>query len=97
MRLNTTQLEQTLHQMNAEVLPDDHPAAAQLTDMFGDHTFLIDQNGLNVVEPAAGPQDDVEAGAVVSLADWSDETLTKLKAHPPSPTGTVVVFDKTKH
>ena len=97
MRLNTTQLEQTLHQMNAEALPDDHPAAAQLIDTFGDHTFLIDQNGLSVVEPAEGPMEDVEAGAVVSLADWSDATLTKLKAHPPMPTGTVVVFDKTKH
>ena len=97
MRLNTSQLEQTLHQMNAEVLPDDHPAAAQLTDTFGDHTFLIDQNGLNVIEPAAGPQDDVEAGAVVSLADWSDATLTSLKPHAPEPTGTVVIFDQMKH
>jgi hypothetical protein len=97
MRLNTTQLEQTLHQMNAEALPDDHPAAAQLIDTFGDHTFLIDQNGLSVVEPAEGPMDDVHAGAVVSLADWSDATLTKLRAHPPMPTGTVVVFDKMKH
>jgi hypothetical protein len=52
MRLNSTQVERTLSQMNAQVLPDDHPAVAQLTNMFGDHTFFLDESGLKVLEPA---------------------------------------------
>jgi len=97
MRLNETQLKQTLNQMDAEVLPQNHPAAAQLTDLFGDHTFFLDHGGLKVLEPAETSASDVETSQVVSLADWSDATLTSLKPHAPEPTGTVVVFDQVKH
>jgi hypothetical protein len=97
MRLNDTQVKQTLTQMQAEVLPDNHPATAQLTDLFGDHTFFLDQSGLKVLEPAETPESDVQSSRVVSLADWSDSTLTSLKPHAPEPTGTVVVFEQMKH
>jgi hypothetical protein len=97
MRLNEAQLKQTLNQMDAEVLPDSHPAAAQLIDLFGDHTFLLDHSGLKVLEPAQASASDVQTSRVVSLADWSDATLTSLKPHAPEPTGTVVVFDQMKH
>ncbi len=97
MRLNDVQLKQTLNQMDAEVLPDTHPAAAQLIDLFGDHTFLLDQSGLKVLEPAETSASDVRTSKVVSLADWSDATLTSLKPHAPEPTGTVVVFEQMKH
>ena len=97
MRLNETQVKQTLTQMQAEVLPDNHPATAQLTDLFGDHTFFLDQSGLKVLEPAEASTSDVQSSQVVSLADWSDATLTSLKPHAPEPTGTVVVFEQMKH
>ena len=97
MRLNDTQVKQTLTQMQAEVLPDNHPATAQLTDLFGDHTFFLDQSGLKVLEPAETLASDVQSNRVVSLADWSDSTLTSLKPHAPEPTGTVVVFEQMKH
>ncbi|HEY0850445.1 MAG TPA: hypothetical protein VGD96_11055 [Bradyrhizobium sp.] len=97
MRLNETQLKQTLNQINAEVLPDNHPAAAQLADLFGDHTFFLDQSGLKVLEPAETSASDVQTSQVISLADWSDATLTSLKPHAPEPTGTVVIFDQMKH
>ena len=97
MRLNETQLKQTLNQMQAEVLPENHPATAQLTDLFGDHTFLLDQSGLKVLEPAETSASDVQTSQVISLADWSDGTLTSLKPHAPEPTGTVVVFNQINH
>jgi hypothetical protein len=97
MRLNETQLKQTLNQMDAEVLPETHPAAAQLIDLFGDHTFFLDQSGLKVLEPAETSASDVQTSQVVSLADWSDATLTSLKPHAPEPTGRVVVFEQMKH
>jgi len=97
MRLNETQLKQTLNQMEAEVLPDNHPAAAQLVNLFGDHTFFLDQSGLKVLEPSEMSADEVQTSQVVSLADWSDATLTSLKPHAPEPTGTVVIFEQMKH
>jgi hypothetical protein len=97
MKLNPTQVEQILNQMNAHVLPDDHPAVAQLTDVFGDHTFFLDENGLKVLEPGEMPETELQSGEVISLADWTDSTLTSLKPHAPEPTGATVVFRETKH
>jgi len=97
MKLNSGQVQQTLDQMNAQVVPDSHPAVTQLTDLFGEHTFFLDENGLKVLEPTEGPQTGAESGEVVSLADWSDSTLTSLSPHPPVSTGTIIVFNEVKH
>jgi hypothetical protein len=97
MKLSSTQVKQTLRQMDAQVLPDDHPAVTQLTDVFGDHTFFLDESGLKVLEPTEMPEAELESGEVLSLADWTDATLTSLKPHAPEPTGTIVVFREVKH
>jgi hypothetical protein len=100
MRLNATQVKQTLSQIDAQVLPDGHPVAGQLSDMFGDHTFFLDQSGLKVLEPtetAVTGTTEIPAGEVVSLADWSDATLTSLMPHAPEMTGTVIQFSQMKH
>ena len=55
MKLNATQVKRTLSQLDAEVLPDNHPAVPQLNTLFGDHTFFLDSKGLNIVEPTAEP------------------------------------------
>ena len=93
MKLNSTQVIQTLSQFNAEVLPDSHPAVAQLNDLFGNHTFFLDGGGLNVLEPAETSEVDVQTGEIVSLASWSDATLTSLRHHEPEPTGVVIVLE----
>jgi hypothetical protein len=97
MKLNSTQVEQTLSELNAEVLADDHPAVAQLTKMFGDRTFFLDGSGLKILEPGEVPEMELRTGEVVSLADWSDATLTSLRPHEPEPTGLTVIFSETKH
>jgi hypothetical protein len=51
MKLNSAQLERTLGQFEAQAIPDDHPVIPQLNDLFGEHTFLLDSHGLNIVEP----------------------------------------------
>jgi hypothetical protein len=96
MRLNSTQVKQTLSQFDAQVLPDDHPAVTQLSNLFGDHTFFLDGAGLKVLEPNEAPEADAQTGEVVSLADWSDASLTSLKPHEPQSTGLVVVLE-SKH
>jgi len=65
MKLNSAQLEQTLDQMEAQVLPEDHPAMTELTRVFGDHTFFLDENGLKVLEPTEVPATNVESGEVL--------------------------------
>jgi hypothetical protein len=105
MKLSSAQVEQTLSQFEAEAIPDDHPLVARLSELFGDHTFFLNSDGLNVVEPNdgfdvvesnksahAGPQ----AGTVVNLANWCDELLTSLALHEPEPTEIVVILE-TEH
>jgi hypothetical protein len=95
MRLNSMQVKQTLSQFDAQVLPDDHPAFTQLSSLYGDHTFFLDGDGLKVLEPNPNEVAEREAqtGEVVSLANWSDATLTSLKPHEPEMTGLVVVLE----
>lgn len=93
MKLNSTQVKQTLSQFEAQVLPDDHPAVTQLNSLFGEHTFFLDSSGLKVLEPADAPEMKAYTGEIVSLADWSDATLTSLRPHEPELTGVVVVLE----
>ena len=91
MRLTSAQVERTLSQFDAQAIPEDHPVMAQLSDLFGDHTFFLNPNGLKVVEPV-DPAVESETGKVVNLADWTDESLTRLAPHPPQVTEIVVVL-----
>jgi len=97
MKLTSAQVKQTITQLGAQVLPDEHPAVPQLNSMFGEHTFFVDESGLKVLEPTPSPGAERETGEVVSLADWSDADLTRLTAHEPEPTGVIVVFEQMKH
>jgi hypothetical protein len=91
MRLTTEQVELTLNQIDAQQIPEDHPAIGRLHEMFGDHTFFLDINGLNVIEPTE-PTDGAAAGQVVKVAQWSDDKLTQLAPHRPEPTDVVVLL-----
>ncbi len=42
------------------------------------------------------PEMQAQTGEVVSLADWSDATLTSLSPHEPELTGVVIVLER-KH
>ena len=97
MKLNSTQIERTLSQFDALVLADDHPATAQLTKAFGQHTFFLDDKGLNVLELIETPHMEPENGEMINIAGWSDATLTKLRAHAPEPTGVVISLKEIHH
>jgi hypothetical protein len=96
MRLTSALVERTLSQFEAEAIPDNHPAVSQLRRLFGDHTFFLDGNGLNIVEPAEPSQEGVQAGKVVNLASWNDADPPKLAPHEPEPTEVVIVLG-SKH
>jgi hypothetical protein len=92
MKLNSDQVSRTLSQFEAQVIPDTHPAVPQLNSVFGDHTFFLNNSGLNVLEPAGASDGDADAGQIVNIANWSDDTQTSLKLHEPEPTGVVVML-----
>ena len=80
MKLTSEQVKQTVNQLGAQVLPDEHPAMPQLNSMFGEHTFFVDEMGLKVLEPTGSPDTERHSGEVVSLADWGDSDW--IPCHP---------------
>jgi hypothetical protein len=89
MKMNSAQIEQTLHQFQAEALPVGHPVISQLERLFGDHTYFLDDKGLNIVEPVE--QDGSRQAVVVNLADWNDRGVkNSLEPHPPEVTELVI-------
>ena len=97
MKLNETQISKTLTQFRAQVLAEDHPAVAQFCEMFGQHTFFLDNRGLYVLELLEVPGMVAENGEIVSLANWSDADFTKLTTHQPEPTGVVIHLAEVRH
>lgn len=93
MKLSSTLVEQTLNQIDAHAIPDGHPAMPKLNEMFGEHTFFLDDTGLSIVEPATPLDDGKPAGQVVNLATWRDADQTSLTPHDPEPTDVLVEFD----
>ena len=91
MKMNSAQIEQTLHQFQAEALPIGHPVISELERLFGDHTYFLDDKGLNIVEPVDDERDGGRQAVVVNLADWNDRTVKNgLEPHPPEVTELVI-------
>ena len=51
MKLSSEKLGSVLEQIDAEVIPDDHPSLPKLKEVFGDHTFFVDDGGLTIIQP----------------------------------------------
>ena len=90
MRLTTRQIEHTLDQIEAQAIPDDNPAIQQLNRTFGDHTYFLDEDGLNIVETIDNPENGGETTTVVKVGSWTDATHTALATHEPEVTDLVV-------
>lgn len=96
MKLTAEQIDGVTSQFEAQAVPQDNRIIAELNNIFGEHTFFLDNNGLHTVEKLAEPE---EAGApivrVVKLASWTDDPDHRtLAAHPPEPTDLVINLDK---
>jgi hypothetical protein len=90
MKMTSALVKQTLSQIEAQPIPDNHPACPQLTRLFGDHTFFLDSTGLNIVEPTGRTETGSAVANVVRVASWEDAKRDNLKAHEPEPTDVVV-------
>jgi|SRR5579883_526302 len=97
MKLNTAQVARTESQLQGKVLPDDHPLVPQLNRLFGDHTYFLDSNGLNIVEPMeevselSAPNAGA-TGVVLNIANWTNSDPPKLEAHEPQPTENTIAL-----
>jgi hypothetical protein len=80
MKLDTTQKGTVENTFSTEAIEDDHPAMDRLKEVFGDHTFFLDADGLHIIEP--NPEAGAQNGAVIKLASWTDDR-TQLQAHEP--------------
>jgi hypothetical protein len=97
MKLNSAQVQRTLDQFEADVISDENPVIAKLNDLFGEHTFFLDQHGLNIVEPVEAAEPSAECARVVKLASWSNDSRSDLKLlHEPAETDIVVTLG-SKH
>jgi hypothetical protein len=98
MKLTSALVERTLGQfeaqsLQAQAVPENHPAITQLTRVFGDHTFFLDNDGLSIVEPTESARENMRTAQVVKLAHWQDPTRTSLAPHEPQPTDVVVTLE----
>jgi len=82
MKLNTAQLDKVEQQLGISALPDDNPAMPELRNAFGDHTFFVDTDGLNIVENLQSSESSGVAN-VVKLAEWTDEQRSHLRVQEP--------------
>lgn len=80
MRLNDAQTQQVQQQLGLNALSDEHPVIPKLQEAFGDHTFFLNERGLNIIEPNPAPE--VSGGNLVELAAWADDGQG-LWSHPP--------------
>ena len=98
MKLSAVRIQRTLEQLEDHSnlhelypLPGDSPAVSQLNELFGDHTFFLDSDGLHIVEPAE-PTASTPTGKVMKLAAWTDNERKALAPHRPEATGIVVTL-----
>ena len=100
MRLTATLVKQTLYQLEEQIsfedvyaIPEDNPTAARLTEVFGDHTFFVDRDGLHIVEALETQGSDRgPVGKVVKLARWKDKECTTLAPQKPVATDVIVLL-----
>ena len=90
MRLNSEWVERTWRNVRQST---SRKRSRGMIDIFGDHTFFLDSNGLNIVEPAEPSRDGVQAGRVVEHAHWTDAKPPRLVQHDPQPTDLVVELE----
>jgi hypothetical protein len=96
MKLTSSQVQRALRQFEAEAVPDDHPLARKLNALFGEHSFFLNSDGLNIVEPDESAKVSAHAGTVVNVADWTDSEQASLAPHTPVRTEVVILLE-TEH
>ncbi len=93
MRLTAARVRHTLDQFDARALPVTHPAVPKLSELYGDHTFFLSDQGLSIVEPLDPSDKAPRIAKIVNLATWKDANRTSLATHNPIATDEIVTLD----
>ena len=94
MRPTQNDVDNTARRLEARPFPQNHPVADSLVELFGEHTFFVDADGLFIVESAERERDGgAELGRVVKLANWVDGHRTVLSPHRREGADIVVTLD----
>ena len=80
MRLQEETRFEIEDQLGIDSIHEYHPAASEFREIFGDHTFFLDERGLCIVVPVE--IDRLETGNMVKVASWSND-YSKLVIHEP--------------
>jgi len=92
MKLSSEKLGSVLEQIDAEVIPNDHPSLPKLRKIFGDHTFFVDDGGLKIIQPL---DQHPQTGGLVKIARWDDADPPHLVAHTPEATDILIELEST--
>lgn len=92
MRLSSEQIGAIQRKAEFEVLPGGHPSQSELEEAFGSHTFLLNDDGLLILEADSQPCEHSPKARLKLLATWDDEAFSKLLVQSP-PLATDVVID----
>lgn len=90
MKLTTSQLRRVEEQLGTEAIPEENPVTPKLREAFGDHTFFLDVDGLNVIEADSSPEST--GGRLVRLASWTDDRSGLLQLLEPEGLEVTVVL-----
>jgi hypothetical protein len=93
MKLNSAMVERTVSQFESQAIPTGHPVLPQLNKIFGDHTFLLNNSGLHIVEPTTSEEPGETTAQVIKVASWDQDLL---KTHEPQATDVTVVLEPKK-
>jgi len=92
MKLSSEKLGSVLEQIDVEVIPDDHPSLPKLREVFGDHTFFVDDGGLTIIQPLDQHR---RTGGLVKIARWDNADPPHLVAHTPEETDVLIRLEST--
>jgi len=84
MKLSTDQIAAAKAVLGADPLEEEHPAAPQLREAFGDKTFYVDTNGLLVFQETEEPGTEAQ---LMLVAAWTGEDQNQLGVVEPVETG----------
>jgi hypothetical protein len=90
MKLSSEKLGSVLEQIDADVIHDDHPSLPRLREVFGDHTFFVDDSGLTIIQPL---DQHPQTGGLVKIARWDDADPPHLVAHIPEETDVLIKLE----
>lgn len=95
MKLTAEQVDAVARQTGAQPIPYDNPAQEALQNVFGEHTFYADPNGLHVLEEVEGVETDAAHAEVIQIASWANDQMDELQPIEPKRTGAMLPLEAT--